>query len=180
VLFGCADGWVYCLRVSDGRLVWRFRAAPQERRVVVDEQLESVWPVHGNILVMEGVAYMAAGRSCYLDGGIYLYGLDPSTGRKLHEARVVIPHEEDKSKAFIMAGVRPDVLVSDGKYIYLQQIKFDRRLVRQKGLGRHLMNHSGLTDDTWFYRTFWRLGYGDAYDFPNSYIKYDLRVPFGQ
>lgn len=180
VLFGCADGWVYCLRVSDGGLVWRFRAAPQDRRVVVDEQLESVWPVHGNILVMEGVAYLAAGRSCYLDGGIYLYGLDPSTGKKLHEARVVIPHAQDKSKAFIMAGVRPDVLVSDGKYIYLQQIKFDRRLVRQKGLGRHLMNHSGLTDDTWFYRTFWRLGYGDAYDFPNSYIKYDLRVPFGQ
>ncbi len=180
VLFGCADGWVYCLRVSDGRLVWRFRAAPHERRAVVDEQLESVWPVHGNILVMGGVAYLAAGRSCYLDGGIYLYGLDPSTGKKLHEARVVIPHEEDKSKAFVMAGVNPDVLVSDGKYIYLQQIKFDRRLVRQKDLGRHLMNHSGLTDDTWFYRTFWRLGYGDAYDFPNSYIKYDLRVPFGQ
>jgi len=180
VLFGAADGWVTCLRLSDGQLAWRFRAAPTDRRIVVDEQLESVWPVHGNVLIHEGTAYFAAGRSCYLDGGIYLYGLDPATGRKLHEARVVVPHDKDRSKAFIMAGAEPDVLVTDGKYIYLQQIKFDKRLVRQKGFGRHLMNHSGLADDTWFYRTFWRLGYGDSYDFPNSYIKYDLRVPFGQ
>jgi len=180
VLFGAADGWVTCVRLSDGQLVWRFRAAPTDRRTVVDEQVESVWPVHGNVLVLNGVAYFAAGRSCYLDGGIYLYALDPATGRKLHETRVVVPHEKDQSKAFIMAGARPDILVSDGKYIYMQQIKFDTKLVRQKGFGRHVMNHSGLADDTWFYRTFLRLGYGDSYDFPNSYIKHNLRVPFGQ
>jgi len=180
VLFGAADGRVTCVRLSDGQLVWRFRAAPADRRVVVDGQLESVWPVHGSVLVLDGVAYFAAGRSCYLDGGIDLYGLDPETGRTLCSAHVAIPHEKDQSKAFIMAGARPDVLVSDGKYIYMQQIKFDKDLVRQKGFGRHLMNHSGLADDTWFYRTFWRLGYGDSYDFPNSYIKHNLRVPFGQ
>jgi outer membrane protein assembly factor BamB len=27
-LFGCRDGWVYCLRADDGQLVWRSRAAP--------------------------------------------------------------------------------------------------------------------------------------------------------
>jgi len=32
VLFGCADGWVYCLRGSDGALVWQFRAAQQVLR----------------------------------------------------------------------------------------------------------------------------------------------------
>ena len=179
-LFGAADGWVYCLRASDGELVWRFRAAPNERRIVVDEQLESVWPLHGNVLVHDDVAYAAAGRSCYLDGGLYLYGLDPATGKKLCETRVVVPHDRDETLAFIMAGVRPDVLVTDGKYVYLQQLKFDRQLQRQEGLGRHLLAHSGLADDSWFYRTFWRLGYGDQYDFPNSYIKHDLRVPFGQ
>jgi len=180
VLFGCADGWVYSLRASDGKLMWRFRAAPRERLTVVDEQLESVWPVHGSILILHDVAYMVAGRSVYLDDGIHLYGLNPQTGEKLCQARVAIPHAQDKSKAFIMDGVKPDVLVTDGKYIYLQQIKFNKMLIRQEGLGRHLMTHTALTDDTWFYRTFWRLGYGDAYDFPNSYIKYDLKVPFGQ
>ncbi|NQT36310.1 MAG: PQQ-binding-like beta-propeller repeat protein, partial [Planctomycetes bacterium] len=179
-LFGATDGWVYCLSAADGELVWRFRAAPRDRRIVVDGKLESVWPVHGNVLVVDGVAYMAAGRSAYLDGGIYLYGLDPATGKVLCKTQVAIPHEKDQSIAFVMAGARPDVLVTDGKYIYLQQLKFDKKLVRQPGFGRHLMCHSGLADDSWFYRTFWRLGYGDSLDFPNSYIKHDLRVPFGQ
>jgi hypothetical protein len=83
-LFGCGDGHVYCLRASDGALVWRFRAAPQDRRTLDCEQLESVWPVHGSVLVLDGVAYVSAGRSTYLDGGIRLYGLAPQTGRVLY------------------------------------------------------------------------------------------------
>jgi len=113
-LFGATDGWVCCLKASDGQLVWRFRAAPEDRRTIVDDQLESLWPVHGNVLVFDGAAYFAAGRSPYLDGGIYLYGVDPATGKKLHEARVFIPPDEAKTRTFAMEGVRPDILVSDG------------------------------------------------------------------
>ena len=51
VLFGSADGWVYCLGAADGQLVWRFRAAPAERLVAAYGQLESLWPVHGAVLV---------------------------------------------------------------------------------------------------------------------------------
>jgi len=54
VLFGSADGWVYCLRASDGQLAWRFRAAPRERLIGADGQLESAWPVHGSVLVLNG------------------------------------------------------------------------------------------------------------------------------
>jgi outer membrane protein assembly factor BamB len=43
-------------------------------------QLESAWPVHGGVLVQNGTAYFAAGRSSQLDGGIYLYGVDAATG----------------------------------------------------------------------------------------------------
>ena len=91
-LFGSADGWVYCLRASDGELVWRFRAAPKELKTVALGQVESVWPVHGNVLVQDGVAYAAAGRSSYLDGGIFLYGLDPATGRIVCQGRVRSSH----------------------------------------------------------------------------------------
>ena len=115
-----------------------------------------------------------------MDGGIWLYGVDVDTGTKTYSTRVFIPHEKAPTQTFTMGGVRPDVLVSDGKYIYLQQMKFDKELKQQRGLGRHLLATSGLADDTWFYRTFWRLGYGDVYDFPFSYIKHDLQVPFGQ
>jgi len=50
-IFGSADGHVYCLRASDGALVWRLRAAPHERRVVAFDQLESAWPVPGSVLI---------------------------------------------------------------------------------------------------------------------------------
>jgi outer membrane protein assembly factor BamB len=43
-LFGTRSGFVYCLRASDGILVWRFRAAPRDRRLFACGQLESAWP----------------------------------------------------------------------------------------------------------------------------------------
>jgi outer membrane protein assembly factor BamB len=82
-LFGSADGWVYALRATDGQLAWRFRAAPEDRRTFVNGQLESVWPVHGSVLVHRDKVVVTAGRSSYLDGGIRLYVLDPTTGRTL-------------------------------------------------------------------------------------------------
>ncbi|MHC4503737.1 MAG: outer membrane protein assembly factor BamB family protein, partial [Planctomycetota bacterium] len=80
-LFGSAAGWVYCLRASDGELVWRFRAAPHERNIMAYGQIESAWPVHGSVLVAGGVVYCTAGRSSFVDGGIYLYALDVETGK---------------------------------------------------------------------------------------------------
>ncbi|MHC4400060.1 MAG: outer membrane protein assembly factor BamB family protein [Planctomycetota bacterium] len=91
ILFGSADGRVYCLRASDGALAWRFLAAPRDRRIGCFDQIESVWPVHGSVLVRDGVAYVTAGRSTYLDGGIRIYGLDPSTGEVLHKTTLPGP-----------------------------------------------------------------------------------------
>lgn len=67
-IFGCSDGWVYCLRASDGVLARRRRAASSDRRIVVRNRLESPWPVPGSVLVQDDVVYCLAGRSSYLDG----------------------------------------------------------------------------------------------------------------
>jgi outer membrane protein assembly factor BamB len=67
VLFGSADGWVYCLCASDGKLAWRFRASDVDLRMVSYGQIESVWPVPGNILVLDDNVYFASGRSSYID-----------------------------------------------------------------------------------------------------------------
>ncbi len=134
-LFGCCDGWLYCLRADDGELVWRFRAAPVERRIMAFDRLESPWPVHGAVLVRDGVAYVSAGRSSFLDGGLYLFGLDPLTGEVLHKARLDGPWPDltkDRGNAFYMDGALNDILVSgaegSAEYLYLRQLKFDRRL----------------------------------------------------
>jgi outer membrane protein assembly factor BamB len=85
VVFGGADGWVYCL-TTDGQLAWRYRAAPLDRRTMAYEQLESLWPVHGSVLVVNDNVYCVAGRSIFLDGGLRMLRLDLQTGKKLSES----------------------------------------------------------------------------------------------
>jgi outer membrane protein assembly factor BamB len=139
VLFGCADGRVYCLRASDGELVWRYRPVRDDRRIMAFNQLESAWRVHGSVLVAGGVAYCTAGRSSFLDGGIRLVGLDPSTGRVQCETRLDTwsPVREDfQGKPFVpsyhVEGSHTDVLVAEEEHVYLTQYEFDRNLVPQK------------------------------------------------
>ncbi|MBL7133686.1 MAG: PQQ-binding-like beta-propeller repeat protein, partial [Phycisphaerae bacterium] len=88
VLFGCADGRVYCIRASDGALAWRFRAAPAERLIMDEGRLASAWRVHGSVIVQDGVLYCTAGRSSFIDGGLYVYALDPATGKVRHTCRL--------------------------------------------------------------------------------------------
>jgi outer membrane protein assembly factor BamB len=80
VLFGSHDGYLYALRASDGALAWRFFAAPERRRMVACDRVESAWPLMGSALVADGVLYAVAGRITRADGGMHLYALDPVNG----------------------------------------------------------------------------------------------------
>jgi len=173
VLFGCADGCVYSLRAADGELAWRFRAAPAERYHVAYEQVESVWPVHGSVLVQDGVLYCVAGRSMFLDGGLRMLRLDPETGKKLSET--VLDDKDPKTGKNLQAYINrkkmpvalPDVLSSDGKRVYMRSQRFDlqgRRTVIKPEVqedqdgGLHLFSPIGMLDDTWFHRAYWIYG----------------------
>jgi len=187
VLFGSADGNVYCLQASNGKLVWRFQAAPTQRQILVYDQLESTWPVHGSVLLQHDrilgkpLAYVTAGRSSYLDGGIYVYALDPYTGKVIYQTRLDGPHpdpQKDTGAAGYMEGAKSDILTSDGADIYLFQERFSSNLKRfpspMKNLGtqsggfrlypadpnrdssgRHLMAIGGFLDDTYNEGTYW-------------------------
>lgn len=136
VLFGCRDGWVYCLRLADGQIVWRFHAAPSERFVGAAGQIESAWPVPGSILVKNSVAYFVAGRSSFLDGGMYVYALDVLTGELLHTRHLSGPWPgpevgatpETPNRGFTMPGALPDILVADADSVYLRELQFDAAL----------------------------------------------------
>jgi outer membrane protein assembly factor BamB len=166
-LFGSADGWVYCVRADDGALAWRFRAAPQRRRIVAFGQVESVWPVHGSVLVKDGIAYASAGRSSYLDGGIRVVALDPATGSLLHQTCIDGPHlgKKDIGEPFSADGTFSDVLVTDGTYLYMQQVMMDAKLKQitpkqltnmgDKKFGRHVFSTAGFLNDAWWNRTIW-------------------------
>jgi outer membrane protein assembly factor BamB len=169
VLFGCADGCVYCLRADDGVLAWRFLAAPADLRIMSFDQVESIWPVHGSVLVRDAVAYVAAGRSTYLDGGIRLWALDPATGGILHRTTLSGPLPDGKDVqrdvAFFVRGANADLLVSEAGAIFMRQKRLtpslkeeDPKVLSAKGesdVGLHVFSTSGLLDGSWYNRTFW-------------------------
>ena len=167
VLFGSCDGWVYCLEHADGKLAWRFRAAPEQRRMVSFGQLESPWPVHGSVLVQDGKAVVAAGRTSYLDGGMHVYVLEPGTGRVLKHKNVNTmgnKHPKDPPP-----GVVADVLVGDGQSVYMRFAKlkmtgtgievapktYRERLGGGRAAtphGRVLVSADSMSRDGWFHR----------------------------
>lgn len=174
-LFGCADGHVYCLRTTDGKLAWRYLVAPNRQRHVAFDQLESVWPVHGSVLVQNGVAYCLAGRSAFLDGGMRLCRLDVKTGKLL--SRTVIDHQvagsdEDlqaRMKGLNMPTALPDILSCDGVNVFMRSQVFDlagrRREIttpndptEQIGDHVHLFSSGGFLDGSWFHRIYWLYG----------------------
>jgi outer membrane protein assembly factor BamB len=137
VLFGSADGRVYCLDADDGALVWRFQAAPVERLICDEGRLASAWPVHGSVLVEDGIAYVTAGRNTWLDGGIHAYALDPATGKALHyrllkDEALADGYDPGQGPGYNhsghVEGARSDLLVSDGKLLYLGPIALNKHL----------------------------------------------------
>ncbi|MHC4249204.1 MAG: outer membrane protein assembly factor BamB family protein [Planctomycetota bacterium] len=166
VLFGSRDGYVYCLDAETGELVWRFLAAPTDRRSVAYDQVESVWPVHGSVLVQDSVAWFCAGRSSYLDGGLLVYRLDPETGEVLSTTQVDSLGEKDEQRPIIstiyarldMEGAKNDVLSCDSGHVFMRHWAFD---LEGKSVPReldHLFSPTGFLDATWFRRTYWIYG----------------------
>ena len=152
--FGSADGHLYCVTADKGMLVWRFRAAPTERMIMVLDQLESAWPVHGSVLMKDGVVYCAAGRSSMLDGGIWLYGLNPATGEVLYETNVdtLKKVREDVEgrpliPSYVMEGTHADILVSEGDRIYMGPTMFDLKLKRRDWRYAMDTNHATVAMD---------------------------------
>ena len=183
VLFGSADGWVYALRDSDGELAWRFLAAPAERRLLSFDQLESVWPVHGSLLVQENTVYALAGRSMFLDGGLRLWRLDPLSGKVLSET--ILDQFDERGRSIQdyvswlnMPVALPDILSSDGRYVYMRSQPFQldgKRLPLQESPRTedpdrgavlpvqqpeyaHLFSPAGFLDDSWWHRSYWLFG----------------------
>lgn len=165
LLFGSADGWVYCLDASDGSLVWQFKAAPYDRWVSAYGRLESAWPVHGALLVQNDTVYVTAGRSTYHDGGIALYCLDPQTGqvRDQYVFSHLDPETGEQLTAeakFNMEGTTCDVLSGDGQRVFLKYFTFDGHGQPIQDATPRLYSITSLLGEDWFVRSYWLVGAG--------------------
>ncbi len=72
--FGADDGCFYCLRQATGEVNWKFQVAPNERRVLGNGRLSSVWPVRGGAVLHEGRIWFTAGVWPF--EGTFLYSFD--------------------------------------------------------------------------------------------------------
>jgi len=193
VIFGCRDGWVTALRDTDGEVAWRFQAAPADKRLVARDQLESVWPVLGSVLVLNDIVYVAAGRSLFLDGGLYMYGLEAGTGKVRYRERLT-PLDENTDKTMKvatshMSGATPRILQADAKHIYMGHVMFDHKLklpappgeamytMAPRGQER-ILPYSGFLDDSGYNRVYW--AFRNTYcQFPQDLGRAQLMVQDG-
>jgi outer membrane protein assembly factor BamB len=78
IYFGSDDGYMYCLHTSNGKLAWKFQAAPKDCKILGNLRLISTWPVRGGPVIEDGVVYFAA--SVFPMMGTFIYALDAETG----------------------------------------------------------------------------------------------------
>jgi outer membrane protein assembly factor BamB len=82
VYFGSDDGWLYCLALPDGRLLWKARGAPDEkadRRHLGNNRLISFWPVRGGPVLGGDTIYFGAGL--WPTMGVFVVAVDAQTGQ---------------------------------------------------------------------------------------------------
>jgi hypothetical protein len=133
-------------------------------------QLESVWPISGSTLIQDGRLYCVAGRSMFLDGGLRMVILKPETGELVAENVMDrnVPGT-DKQLDDLMMGkhmpvAMPDILSSDGQYVYMKSQTFtmDGKRLRirpqrpdtQYDREIHLFSPISFLDDSWHQRTY--------------------------
>jgi outer membrane protein assembly factor BamB len=122
-VFGCRDGWLYCVSSATGELIWSRPVAPRQRWLVCRGQVESAWPVHGSVLIDGDTAYFAAGRHSDVDGGVLLGAASPKSGEILWQKRLDVKSLKPTYRG--PGNISNDILVSNGKTIFMRKVGFD-------------------------------------------------------
>ncbi len=81
VLFGSDDGILRCVSAATGELLWQKRAVPNDRQLLGNGRIISVWPIRGGPVLHAGRVYFAAG--VWPLEGVFIYCLDAATGREV-------------------------------------------------------------------------------------------------
>jgi outer membrane protein assembly factor BamB len=176
------DGYLYCLRATDGKLMWKVNGGPADRRVIGNDRLISSWPARGGPVYHEGRVYFAASIWSFM--GIFVHAVDADTGKTIWTNSgdgtnyTVQPHGAPSfssvvpqgrlviaGNSLIVPGGRSTPAVFDLKTGKLRYFKFDKKYG-----GHGVMASGGL-----FYVAgrAYNLGNGDSVSVPKPALLHD-------
>lgn len=78
VYFVSDDGSLYCVDARRGKLQWKFRGAPGDRKVLGNQRIISAWPGRGGPVIRDGILYWAASIWPFM--GTFIYAMDAESG----------------------------------------------------------------------------------------------------
>ena len=79
VYFTSDDGYLYCLAGETGKLLWKYRGGPNDRKILGNERLISTWPARGAPVIVDGTVYFAASIWPFM--GVFIHAVDARTGQ---------------------------------------------------------------------------------------------------
>lgn len=83
VFFASDDGWVYCVSLDEGSLIWKQRVGPDKPKISGNGRMISPYPVRSGVLVSNGKVFACAGL--FPGQGTYAVAFDTETGDRIWE-----------------------------------------------------------------------------------------------
>ncbi len=91
--FGSDDGYAYCIKASNGDLVWKFSPSPEgARKVINNNALISFWPIRTGVLIEDDIAYFGASLLPWKKS--YFCAIDIKTGKPDKEGTYINVYED--------------------------------------------------------------------------------------
>ncbi|MCK4885996.1 MAG: PQQ-like beta-propeller repeat protein, partial [Planctomycetes bacterium] len=78
VYFVSDDGFLYCVKAQNGKLLWKFRGGADDRKILGNSRVVSAWPARGGPVIEDGIIYF--GASIWPFMGVFIHAVDAKTG----------------------------------------------------------------------------------------------------
>jgi outer membrane protein assembly factor BamB len=112
------DGFLYCLSVDDGELLWEFRP-PGDDMLLGNGRMISRWPMRTGAIVEDGIVYVTAGM--WPAEGVYIYALNARNGDVIwkNDTSNCMYIKQPHDPGVAMTGVAPQgyIVASEDKLI---------------------------------------------------------------
>ncbi len=119
IYFTSDDGYLYCLSAEKGKLNWKFRGGPADRKLLGNKRLISTWPARGGVVVDDGVAYFAA--SIWPSMGTFIYAIDAKSGELVWKNDgTSSDYMKQPHNAYSFAGIAPQgTMALNDDYLFI-------------------------------------------------------------